>query len=52
LYRKVKKFCVVVNYFIWIVIKNYLCDIKSEKSDNVLMLIGIKKYEKVKKKGT
>jgi hypothetical protein len=28
-----------VNFFIWIVIKNYWCDIKSEKSGNVLMLI-------------
>jgi hypothetical protein len=35
-----------VNIFIWIIIKNYWCDIKSE---NILMLISIKKYEKVKK---
>jgi len=49
LYRKVKKFCIVVNFFL-IVIKNYWCDIKSEKSVNVLMLIGIRKYEKNKKK--
>jgi len=48
LYRKVKKFWIVVKFFIWIVIKNYWCNIKSKKSKNVLM-IGIKKYEKVKK---
>jgi hypothetical protein len=35
-----KKFCIVVNFFIWIIIKNYWCDIKSE---NVLMLIVIGK---------
>jgi len=40
----VKKFCIVVNFFIWIVIKNYWCDIKSE---NVLMLIVIEKCKKV-----
>jgi hypothetical protein len=43
----VKKFCIVVNFFIWIGIKNYWYDIKSEKSDNVLMLIGSEKYKKV-----
>jgi hypothetical protein len=47
-----KKFCIVVNLFIWIVIKNYWCDIKSEKSMNVLMLIGGRKYKKVIKKIT
>jgi hypothetical protein len=26
-----KKICIVVNFFIWTVIKNYWCDIKSEK---------------------
>jgi hypothetical protein len=52
LYRKVKKFWIVVKFFIWIVIKNYWCNIKSKKSRNVLMLIGIKKYEKVKKSNT
>jgi hypothetical protein len=36
-----------VNFFIWVVIKNYWCDIKS---GNVLILIGIKKYEKEEKK--
>jgi len=46
----VKKFCIVVNFFIWIVIKNYWCDIKSEKSENVLMLIGGKKKYKKKRK--
>jgi hypothetical protein len=46
----VKKFCIVVNFFIWIIIINYWCDIKSEKSENVLMLIGGKKYKKLKKK--
>jgi hypothetical protein len=30
-YRKVKKFYFVVNFFIWIIIKNYWCDIKSVK---------------------
>jgi hypothetical protein len=30
-YRKVKKFCFVVGLFIWIVIKNYWCDVKSVK---------------------
>jgi hypothetical protein len=42
----VKRFCIVVNFFIWIVIKNYWCDIKSE---NVLMLINSEKYIKKKK---
>jgi hypothetical protein len=46
----VKKFCIVMNFFIWIVIKNYWCDIKSEKSDNILMLIGGRKYKKAIKK--
>jgi hypothetical protein len=45
----VKKFCIVVNFFIWIVITNYLCDIKSEKSKNVLMWIVVGKNKKVKK---
>jgi hypothetical protein len=39
-----KKICIVVIFFIWIVIKNYGCDIKSKKSENVLMLIVIEKY--------
>jgi hypothetical protein len=30
-YRKVKKFCFVVGFFIWIVIKNCWCDVKSVK---------------------
>jgi hypothetical protein len=30
-YEKVKKFCFVVDFFIWIVIKNYWCDVKSVK---------------------
>jgi hypothetical protein len=47
--KKVKKFCIVVNFFIWIVIKNYWCDIKNEKSMNVLMFGGWK-YKKVIKK--
>lgn len=47
-----KKFCIVVNFFIWIVIKNYWCDIKSEKSGNVLMLISSEKYKKKWKKST
>jgi hypothetical protein len=41
--KKWKKFYIVVNIFIWIIIKNYWCDIKSEKSNNVLMLIVIVK---------
>jgi hypothetical protein len=46
----VKKICIVVNFFIWIVIKNYWCDIKSEKSENVLTLIVIEKCKnKIKK---
>jgi hypothetical protein len=44
------KNCIVVNFFIWIIIKNYWCDIKSEKSWNILMLINGKKYKKVIKK--
>jgi hypothetical protein len=51
-YKKVKKFCIVVNFFIWMIIKNYWCDIKCEKSENVLMLIGIEKYKKILKKST
>jgi hypothetical protein len=35
-----------MNFFIWIIIKNYLYNIKNE---NVLMSIVIQKYEKVKK---
>jgi hypothetical protein len=31
IYRKVKKICFVVSYFIWIVIKNYWCNIISKK---------------------
>jgi hypothetical protein len=38
-------FCIVVNFFIWIVIKNYWYDIKSEKSYDVLMLIVFEKCE-------
>jgi hypothetical protein len=45
-----KKFCIVMNFFIWIIIKNYWCDIKSKKSKNIFMLISGKKYRKVKKK--
>jgi hypothetical protein len=30
-YRKVKKFYFVVDFFIWIIIKIYWCDIKSVK---------------------
>jgi hypothetical protein len=48
----VKKFCIVVNFFVWIIIKNYWCDIKSEKSENVLMLISSGKYKKNEKKST
>jgi hypothetical protein len=42
--KKVKKIYIIVNFFIWIIIKNYLYDIKSEKNNNVLSLIVIKKY--------
>jgi hypothetical protein len=48
--RKWKKICIIVNFFIWILIKNYWCDIKNEKSENILILIDIRKYEKSKKK--
>jgi hypothetical protein len=45
-----KKFCIVVDIFISIVIKNYGCDIKSKKSWYVLMLIVIGKCKnKIKK---
>jgi hypothetical protein len=48
LYKKVKKkICIAVNFFIWIVIKNYWCNIKNE---SVLMLIVIEKCKKKKKK--
>jgi hypothetical protein len=30
-YRKVKRFYFVVSFFIWKVIKNYWCDVKSVK---------------------
>jgi len=40
-WKNKNKICIVVSFFIWIVIKNYWCDIKNK---NVLMLIGIKKY--------
>jgi len=30
-YRKVKKICFVMDFFIWIIIKKYWCDIKSVK---------------------
>jgi len=46
----VKKFCIVMNFFIWIVIKNYWSDIKSEKSENVLIYIVIGKCKKLKLK--
>jgi hypothetical protein len=47
---KKKKICIIVNFFIWIIIKNYWCDIKGEKSRNILTLIGIKKKKKKKQK--
>jgi hypothetical protein len=50
--EKWKSFGLLWIFYIWIVIKNYWCDIKSEKSENVLMLIGIKKYEKGEKRNT
>jgi uncharacterized protein YqjF (DUF2071 family) len=46
----VKKFFIILNFFIWIIIKNYWCDIKSEKSGNILTLISSKKYKKKRKK--
>jgi hypothetical protein len=39
-----------LNFFILILIKNYLFYIKIEKSGNVLMLIGGGKYKKNEKK--
>jgi hypothetical protein len=47
LYKNMKKIYIIINFFIWIVIKNYWYDIKSE---NVLMLIGGREYKKVIKK--
>lgn len=49
-YKKVKIFYIVVNCFIWIIIKNYEGDIKSKKSINILILVSIKKYKKGKKR--
>jgi hypothetical protein len=49
LYKKVKKICIVVKFFIWIIIKNYWCDIKGKKNKNILMLISDKKYKKINK---
>jgi hypothetical protein len=46
----VKKICIVVNFFIWILIKNYWCDIKSEKNRNVLMWIIDRKSKKSEEK--
>jgi hypothetical protein len=46
------KFCIVVNFFIWIIIKNYWYDIKNEKNLYVLMLIVIKKCKNKIKKNT
>jgi hypothetical protein len=48
--KKWKKNCIIVSFFIWIVIKNYWCDIKSKKGENILILINIKKYKKLNKK--
>jgi hypothetical protein len=48
LYGKVKKFCFVevfIFIFIWIVIKNDWCDIKSEKSYNILKLTFFERSE-------
>jgi hypothetical protein len=45
-YKKVKKFYFVVNFFIWIIIKNYWYDIKSKKNENVLMLSVIRNMKK------
>jgi len=41
-YRKVKKFCFDVDFFIWIIIKNNWCDIKNVKSWNIFDLMGKK----------
>jgi hypothetical protein len=47
--EKWKSFVLKRIFFIWIIIINYLCDIKSEKSENVLMCIAIEKCDKVRK---
>jgi hypothetical protein len=37
-YEKMKRFYFVVNFFIWIVIKNYWCDVKSVKKLKCLLI--------------
>jgi hypothetical protein len=45
-----KKFCFIVNFSIWIVIKNYLCDIKTEeKRENVLDLTFLERVKKIER---
>jgi hypothetical protein len=46
----VKKFCIVVNFYIWIVIKNYWWDIKNEKIENFFDVDEWWKIYKKKKK--
>jgi hypothetical protein len=50
-YRKVKKFCYVVNFFIWIIIKNDWCDIKSVKKVRIFFIWYFWKKWKKKNKG-
>jgi hypothetical protein len=45
-----KRFCIVVNFFIWIVIKNYWCNIKSEKKWECFNVDWYYKILKSKKK--
>jgi hypothetical protein len=45
-----KNFCIVVIFFIWIIIKNYLCDIKSEKKWECFDVDGGRKFKNWKKK--
>jgi hypothetical protein len=46
LYRKVKIFCFIVDFFICIVIKNYCCDIKNVKKLECFLFNFLKKSEK------
>jgi hypothetical protein len=50
-YRKVKKFCFVVNFFIWIIIKNDWCDIRSVKKLECFLFDIFERSEKKNKGG-
>jgi hypothetical protein len=51
-YRKVKKFCFVVDFFIWIIIKYSWCDIKSVKKLKCFDLIFLKEVKRNRGKMT